>query len=36
MYEFGVSLRLGMMFIMVSRMKQGIWKGFKGTEQDLD
>ena len=28
MDEFGVSLRLGMIICMVSRVKQSIWKGF--------
>ena len=36
MHEFGVSLRLGMMVFMVSRVKQGIWKGFRGMEQDFE
>ena len=36
MHDFGVSLRLGMMVFMVSRVKQGFWKGFKGMEQDLE
>ena len=28
MHEFGVCIRLGMMVLMVSRVKQSIWKGF--------
>ena len=36
MHDFGVSLRLGMMVFMVSRVKQGFWKGFKGMKQDLE
>ena len=35
MDDFGVSLRLGMMDFMVSRVKQGIWKGFRSMEPDL-
>ena len=35
MYEFEVSLRLWMMIFMVSRVKQGFWKGFRGMKQDL-
>ena len=35
MHEFGVSLRLGKMVSMVSRMKQIIWKGFRSMELDL-
>ena len=33
MHDFGVSLRLGM---MVSRVKQSIWKGFGSMEPDLE
>ena len=36
MYEFGVSLRLGMMVCMVSRVKQSIWKGFTIMEPNLE
>ena len=36
MHEFWVSLRLGMMIFMVSRVKQGFWKGFRGMEYDLE
>ena len=36
MHEFGVSLRLGKMVSMVSRMKQSIWKGFRSMELDLE
>ena len=36
MHEFGVSLRLGMMVFMVSRMKQNIWKWCRSMEQDLE
>ena len=36
MHEFGVSVRLGMMVFMVSRVKEGSWKGFIGMEQDLE
>ena len=28
MHEFGVSLRLGKMVFIVSRVKQNIWKSF--------
>ena len=36
MHDFGVSLMLGMMFCMVSRVKQNIWKGFRSMELDLE
>ena len=36
MHEFGVSLRLGNMVFMVSRVKQNIWKSFIIMEQDLE
>ena len=36
MHEFGVSLRLGKMVCMVSRVKQSIWKGFGSMEPDLE
>ena len=36
MHEFGVSLRLGMMVCMVSRVKQSKWKGFRSMEPDLE
>ena len=36
MLEFGVSLRLGMMVCMVSRVKQSIWKGFRSMELDFE
>ena len=36
MHDFGVSLRLGMMFSMVSRVKQSIGKDFGSIEPDLE
>ena len=36
MHEFGISLRLGKMVCMVSRVKQSIWKGFRSMELDLE
>ena len=36
MHKFGVSLRLGKMVCMVSRVKQSIWKGFRSIELDLE
>ena len=36
MHEFGVSLRLGKMVCMVSRVNQSIWKGFGSMEQKLE
>ena len=36
MHDFEVSLRLGMMVFMVSRVKQRIWKGFGSMEPDLE
>ena len=36
MNEFEVFLRLENMVFMVSRVKQGFWKGFRGMEQDLE
>ena len=36
MNEFGVSLRLGKMVCMVSRVKQSIWKGFRSMELDME
>ena len=36
MHEFGVSLRLGKMVCMVSRVKQSIWKGFRSMKLDLE
>ena len=33
MYEFGISLRSGMMFLMVSKVKQGFWKGFRSMNK---
>ena len=36
MNEFWVSLRVGKMVCMVSRVKQSIWKGFRGTELDME
>ena len=35
MLEFGVSLRLGKMVCMVSRLNQSIWKCFRNMELDL-
>ena len=35
MHAFGVSLRLGKMVCMVSRVNQNIWKGFRSIELDL-
>ena len=32
----GVSLRLGIVIFMVSRVKQSIWKGFRSMELDLE
>ena len=32
----GVSLRLGIVVFMVSRVKQSIWKGFRSMELDLE
>ena len=36
MHEFGVSLGLGKMVCMVSRVKQSIWKGFRSMKLDLE
>ena len=36
MHEFGVSLRLGKMVCMVSKVKQSIWKSFRSMELDLE
>ena len=36
MHDFRVSLRLGMMLFMVSRVKKSIWKCFRSMEQDLE
>ena len=36
MDEFRVFLRLWKMVFMVSRVKQGFWKGFRGMEQYLE
>ena len=36
MQKFWVSLRLGKMVCMVSRVKQSIWKGFRNMELDLE
>ena len=36
MHELGVFLRSGMMVFIVSRVKQGFWKSFRGMEQDLE
>ena len=36
MYEFEASQRLWMMVLMVSRMKQRIWKGWRSMKQDLE
>ena len=36
MHEFGVSLKLGNMVCMVSRVNQSIWKGFRSMEKKLD
>ena len=36
MHDFRVSIRLGMMIFMVSRMKQNIWKDFISMKQDME
>ena len=36
MHEFEVSLRLGMMVCMVSKVKQNIWKSFRSMKPDLE
>ena len=36
MREFRVSLKLGMMVCMVSRVKQSIWKCFRSMKPDLE
>ena len=36
MYEFGVSLRLGVMVFMVFLVKESIWKCFKSMELNLE
>ena len=36
MLEFGVTLRLGRMVCMVSRVKQSIWKCFRSMVPDLE
>ena len=36
MHEFGVSLRLGKMLCMVSKVNQSIWKWFRSMEQKLE
>ena len=36
MDKFVVFLRLGKMVFMVSRVKQGFWKGFRGMEEELE
>ena len=36
MHDFGVSLRLGIIVSMVSRVKHSIWKGFGSMELDLE
>ena len=36
MHDFRVSLMLGMMVSMVSRVKQSIWKGIGSMKLDLE
>ena len=36
MHDFGVSLRLGMLVSMVSRVKQSIWKSFGSMKLHLE